>query len=162
MLNHQQCDELWDHIKAIPVAMMATLDEGRIRARPMHLVQKEFVGKLWFFTDINAAKTGEINGSHEVGLSFEDTHKQLYISVSGTAQIVRDKRLIEEFWNPMVGAWFPKGKEDPDIGLVEVAVTQAELWDAKHNRATQLVKLVSANMRNERPDLGEHHQYGQH
>lgn len=162
MLTQEQTDELWGKIKDIPVAMMATLDEGVIRSRPMHNVQKEFSGKLWYFTDLTAAKTEEIEEFHEVCLSYEDTHKQLYISVSGTARVVRSPSLIDKFWNPMVSAWFPEGKDDPRVGLVEVDVHQAEVWDAKRNRMTQLFKMAMANAKDKRPDLGEHRQYGSH
>lgn len=162
MLTQTQASEMWEYLQNIPVAMMATQDEGKIRARPMHNVQKEFSGKLWFFTDVTAAKTEEIATSQQVCLSYEDTHKQLYISVSGTANTIRDPTLINELWNPMVAAWFAEGKNDPRIALVEVDVHQAEVWDAKRNRVNQLFKMAIANIRHERPDLGEHRQYPSH
>lgn len=167
MLNEDQATELWGFIKDIPVTMMTTLDKstldnGVIRSRPMHMVQKDFSGKLWFFTELAAAKSGEIANTHEVGLSYEDTHKQRYISLSGTARTMRDKALIERFWNPTVGAWFPKGKDDPNIGFVEVNVHQAEVWDVKSGRITQLFKMALANVKNEKPDVGENRQYGGH
>lgn len=167
MLNEDQARELWEFIKDIPVTMMTTLDKttsdkGVIHSRPMRMVQKDFSGKLWFFTELAAAKSDEITNTHEVGLSYEDTHKQRYISLSGTARTKRDKALIERFWNPMVGAWFPNGKDDPNIGLIEVDVHQAEVWDAKNNRFTQLLKIALANVKNETPDVGEHRRYGGH
>ncbi len=162
MLEQTQADELWSYVKDIPVAMMATRMQGRIHARPMHKVQNEFAGTLWFFTDVTTTKTVEIEDTHDVCLSYQDTHKQLYISVSGTARVIRDPTLVDKFWNPMVGAWFPKGKADPNIGLIEVNVEQAEVWNSDSNRMTQLFKMAMANARNKRPDMGEHHQYGRH
>lgn len=159
MLSQTQAKELWDYIQNIPVAMMATQDEDQIRARPMHNVQKAFSGKLWFFTDVTAAKAEEIEASQQVCLSYEDTHKQLYISVSGTAHTLRDQTLINELWNPMVAAWFPEGKDDPRVALVEVEVHRAEVWDAKRNRVNQLFKMAMASIRHEKPDLGEHRQF---
>lgn len=162
MLTQTQADDLWQHVKDIPVAMMATIDDGIIRSRPMQNVQKEFTGKLWFFTDLDAAKTHEIGQYHEVGLSYEDTHKQLYVSISGSARAVKDPDLINTFWNPMIATWFPEGKEDANVGLIEVDVHQAEVWDASSNRLTQLFKMAEANASNKRPDMGEHQQYGSH
>lgn len=161
-MNEDQTRELWEFVKDIPVTMMTTLDNGIIRSRPMHMVQKDFSGKLWFFTALTAAKSEEIASIHEVGLSYEDTHKQRYISLSGTARTVRDKALVEQFWNPMVGAWFPNGKDDPSIGFIEVDVHQAEVWDAKNNRFTQLFKMAWANVKHEKPDVGENRRYGGH
>ncbi len=162
VLNEDQTNELWDFIKDIPVTMMTTIDGGIIRSRPMHMVQKNFSGKLWFFTDLSAAKSDEIANMHEVGLSYEDTHKQRYVSLSGTARTIRDKALVEQFWNSMVGAWFPNGKDDSNIGFIEVTAHQAEVWDATTGRVRQLFKIALANIRNQKPDVGEHHRYGGH
>ena len=36
-------------------------------------------------------------------------------------------------------AWFPKGKEDPDLNLLRVEISKAEYWDAPGKRMVHLI-----------------------
>jgi general stress protein 26 len=36
-------------------------------------------------------------------------------------------------------AYFPNGKDDPNIGLIKVKVYQAEYWEAPYGVATKLL-----------------------
>ena len=48
--------KLWELIKTVEIAMMVTEDGEHLRSRPMAVTQKEFDGKLWFFTHESAHK----------------------------------------------------------------------------------------------------------
>ena len=47
-------------------------------------------------------------------------------SLSGRARLSSDPKLIEKFWSPWAAAWFPQGKDDPDVVLLEIEVYQGE------------------------------------
>ena len=135
--------KLWGLIKDVKFTMMVTeQDDGTLRSRPMATQQAEFDGDLWFFTYVDSNKVHEINHHHQVNLSYADTDDQRYISVSGVAELVRDRAKLEELWNPVYKAWFPKGLDDPNIGLIKVRVTNAEYWDSTAGRMTTLVGYV--------------------
>jgi hypothetical protein len=51
---------------------------------------------------------------------------------------------MEELWNPMYKAWFPKGLEDPEIALLKIHVTEAEYWDPPNGKMVQLAGFVKA------------------
>jgi pyridoxamine 5'-phosphate oxidase like protein len=57
---------------------------------------------------------------------------------------VRDRQKIEELWNPIYKAWFPKGLEDPDLALLKVEVQEAEYWDTPSGKMVQLIGFVKA------------------
>ena len=77
-------------------------------------------------------------------MSYADTDGQRYVSVSGTAQLVRDRAKVEELWNPIFNAWFPDGLDDPDLALLKVTVEQAEYWDSPSSKVVQLYGFVKA------------------
>jgi len=54
----------------------------------------DFDGDLWF-TYGGASKVDEIKHQH-VNVSYAEPKDQRYVSVSGTAQLVRDRQKIEE------------------------------------------------------------------
>jgi general stress protein 26 len=143
-------------IKDVQVAMLTTIDWGVLRSRPMQTQEAEFDGTLWFFTSTDTHKTEEIEKDRRVNVSYAAPDSNTYVSVSGTAELVQDKAKIEELWNPILKAWFPKGLEDPTLCLLKVTVEQAEYWDASSSTLVQIVGFVKALVTGQQADGGDH------
>jgi general stress protein 26 len=150
--------ELWERARGSRFAMLTTLDvDGSLTARPMTLSQKEFDGTLWFFTSMKSPVADAVAANPDVGVQFVDTHKDFYVSLSGEAVLERDRVRIDGLWSPLMKAYFPLGKDDPDLVLVRVDVYKAEYWDVKESKPVQLFKMARAIAKGERADdLGEH------
>ena len=132
-------------IKDIEFAMLTTVEpDGSLRSRPMATQKTKFDGTLWFFTEINSGKVGEIEGERHVNLAYADTGNQKYVSVSGLASVVQDRSKAEQLWSPLLKAWFPQGIEDPTLALLKVDVREAEYWDSPHGAVVRLVGFVKA------------------
>ena len=84
--------KLYELIKDVKIAMMTTVDtDGTLHSRPMHNQEADEHGDLWFFTQIQSPKITEISRDNEVNLAYSDPSSQTYVSVTGRAEIVRDK-----------------------------------------------------------------------
>jgi len=86
----------------------------------------------------------EIDRDHQVNLSYAQPDDNRYVSISGRANLVRDRSKIDELWSPFLKAWFPDGKDDPRVALLRVDVEQAEYWDAPSSTIIKLVGLARA------------------
>lgn len=148
--------KLNDLIKGIKTAMLTTIDGGVLRSRPMQTQEFEFDGDLWFFTSSNTHKAEEIEKDNRVNVSYAAPSVNTYVSVSGTAEIVKDQAKIDELWNEIHRAWFPEGKDSPDLVLLKIAVEQAEYWDSPSSTIVQIAGFVKAMVTGERADGGEH------
>lgn len=154
-MDEQQ--NLWDKIRDVRVAMLTTVEEdGSLRSRPMYTQQAEFGGELWFFTADDSGKVEEIAREHQVNLSYVDPDDSRYVSVSGVAELVKDRAKIEELWSPMLKAWFKGGQDDPTLALLRVRVSRAEYWDDTSSKMTQLVGMVKAALGSESYESDEH------
>ncbi len=154
--NIQKLGEL---IKEVKIAMMTTLDQdGTFRSRPMATQKTEFDGTLWFFTHASSPKVEEVEQSHHVNLSYAAPDSNTYVSVTGTATLVRDEAKAKELWNPILKAWFPKGLEDQDLALLHVMVEKAEFWDSPSSTMVQIAGFVKALATGKayKPSPGEH------
>jgi general stress protein 26 len=148
--------KLAELIKDIRIAMLTTVDEdGSLRSRPMATQDVEFNGELWFMVGADSAKVHEVQEDQQVNVSFANPDNQQYVSVSGSAQLVRDRQKIDEFWNPMYKAWFPEGKDDPNIALLRVTVTKAEYWDSHSSPVVHLLGFAKALITGQSYDGGE-------
>lgn len=122
---------LAEKIKDVRIAMMTTTEaDGSLHSRPMATQDIAFDGDLWFFTEASTPKVAEIEQHRRVNISYAKPEDNLFVSASGTAQLVRDQQKIHEMWRPFYKAWFPKGENDPDLALLKVNVENAEYWDA--------------------------------
>jgi general stress protein 26 len=132
-------------IKGARVAMLTTVaPDGTLRSRPMATLKAPFEGDVWFFTRASAPKTDEIRDNDQVNVSFSDGDDNRYLSISGTASLVRDQDRLEQLWSGRLKNWFPEGKKDPDLALLRVRVDRADYWDAKTAAMVQLAGLVQS------------------
>ncbi|HEY8384045.1 MAG TPA: pyridoxamine 5'-phosphate oxidase family protein [Microvirga sp.] len=140
-----KAQKLYAMIKDMKICMMTTIDtDGMLHTRPMHNQEADEHGDLWFFTQIQSPKITEISRDNEVSLAYADPSKQHYVSVFGTAEIVRDRAKIEEKWSEGMRAWFPEGKDDPQIALIRVHPVKGEYWDSPNSTVLHLYGTVKA------------------
>lgn len=150
-------EKLREIIKDIDFCMLTTIDEdGDPHSRPMSSngdIDPD--GDLWFFTQASSVKVAEVEHSPKVNVSFADPDKQRYVSVTGVAQLVRDRKKIDELWRPQFRMWFPEGKDDPEVALLKVSLEKGEYWDSSSSTIGYALSFISALVTGKEPDLGE-------
>jgi len=156
MTRDEAIKKLNELIKDIDFAMLTTVeDDGMLRSRPMVTQEAEFDGDLWFFTGASSHKVDEVQHDRHVNVSYADPKNQHYVSISGTAQLIRDRKKMEELWNPAYKAWFPQGLDDPDLALLKVTAQHAEYWDSPSSVVVHAIGLVKAVVTGERAEGGD-------
>lgn len=144
-------------IKDIDFCMLTTIDEqGDPHSRPMSSNGDiDLNGDLWFFTNASSLKVTEVGRSPKVNVSFADPDNQRYVSVTGTAHLVRDREKIGELWRPEFKMWFPKGEDDPDIALLKISLEKGEYWDSPSSTIGYALSFVSSLVTGKQPEFGE-------
>jgi general stress protein 26 len=149
--------KLREMVKDIDFCMLTTVDEnGDLHSRPMSVngdIDPD--GDLWFFTSASSHKVAEISKLPKVNVCFADPDNQHYVSISGKAQLVRDRNKIDELWRPEFKMWFPEGKDDPQVALLRVNLEQAEYWDSPSSTIGFVLNFVSSLVTGKEADHGE-------
>lgn len=114
-------------LRNFDAAMLVTERDKQLRSRPMAIADSTEDGRLWFVTSVDSAKLDEITENPHVNVAMQANRK--FLSISGTTRATRDPEKIDELWNDSIGIWFEKGREDPELILIEVVPTYAEYWD---------------------------------
>lgn len=150
-------EKLREMIKDIDFCMLTTIDEqGDPHSRPMSSNGDiDPNGDLWFFTSASSHKVSEVEESPKVNVSFADPDNQRYVSVTGVAHTLRDRRKIDELWRPEFKMWFPKGKDDPEIALLKVSLEKGEYWDSPSSTIGYALSFVASLVTGKQPDFGE-------
>ena len=116
-MTHEDTTTAADVIKDVRVAMLTTVDEGgRLMSRPM-ATQEPFYGSAWFFVRSGSPVVTEVGANPEVGLTY--AAKSSWLSLRGAGSVSTDQGKKDELWNDWVEAWFPDGRTNPEIVLLE-------------------------------------------
>ncbi len=141
-------------VKDARIAMLTTVDaDGRLVSRPMGLQEVEFDGDLWFFADDRSDTVSEVVANPAVNVSFSSGDS--WVSVTGEAEVVRDRARFEELWNSFVEAWFPDGPGTPGVVLLRIRTHAAQYWDSPGGKAVQLYSMVKSKIAGTRYDGGD-------
>jgi general stress protein 26 len=144
-------------IKNIPIGMLTTQTfDGVTHARPMLVHDVDECGWLWFVTDRNSRKTWELGQNPHATVAFQSKKGDRYVSVQGTAIVVRDDVKLKELWNPTLRSWFPRGRRDSEIVLVALRVARAEYWLVPRTRFVRIVGITTAMLTGKRHEAGKH------
>ena len=129
--RNQEIEHLAKLMKKIDIAMLATVGKGgHLVSRPLSTQCASFDGeRVWFLTEGDTPKVGEIRRHPKVNVAYASKDANTYLSVAGEARVLRDQALIDTFWNDAMKAFFPRGKDDPNLMLIEVDVDTVEYWD---------------------------------
>jgi len=156
-VREDNLQKIREMVKDIDFCMLTTVDEkGDMHSRPMSANGDiDPNGDLWFFTGSSSHKVSEIEKLPKVNVSFADPENQHYVSITGKAQLVRDRNKIDELWKPEFKMWFPEGKEDPEIALLRISLEKAEYWDSPSSTIGYALSFVSSLVTGKEPDFGE-------
>ena len=100
-----------------------------LHARPMAYRKCEDDGDLWFFTKKDSRKVREIGADPQVLVSFADSKRQSFVSITGRSEVVADRARVRALWSEIYRTWFPGGPEDDNVVLIRVRAEHAEYWD---------------------------------
>lgn len=160
MSNHVETDDdlkqLKSLIRGIKFAMMTSVgSNGKLSSRPMTTLEVEDGRDLWFFTRSDSEVASEVAQTMNVNLAYADPGDNRYVSVSGIAQLVRDRAKVRELWNPMYTAFFPEGVDDPKLALMRVTAHDAEYWTGPTNFIGKMIRFAVAKIKGDPGPLGD-------
>ena len=153
-MSETDLDRVWEIMDDVSICMVTTHAGGRMRSRPMHAIPDRDGNAIYFITDTRGAKDDEIGAAPDVCLAFADIGDNTYLSITGSAEMVRDPARAEELWSTEAQVWWPRGPRDPSVRVLRVDPEQAEYWDTRGNSITVALKLLAARATGKPPDLG--------
>jgi general stress protein 26 len=143
-------------------AMLVTRTGGAgMRARPLTIAESDDDGAMVFSTAIDSPKVHELEADPHVDVVMQDGRR--FVSLSGTARVVRDRALVERLWRPSWKVWFPGGKDDPSLCLLRVEPTEAAYWDLTGTTGIRYAfEMAKAYVKGERPPSDDDERHTAH
>jgi len=117
------------HLRKLDICMMVTQSpRGVLNSRPMsNNGDVSYKGDSYFFTYEGSKKIKDITANPQVSLNFEG-EKEMYISITGKAKLIRNRAQLEEHWLDSLKQWFKQGLDTPGIVLIHVKGSKLSYW----------------------------------
>ena len=150
MINSQSLAETFlAKLKASPFVMIGLDDGGH--SEPMTAqIDDDKPNTLFFFT----GRDNRLVSGGAAMAQFVAKGHDFFACLAGRVSQDHDRAEIDTLWNKQVEAWFPGGKDDPDLTLLRFDVTSAELWETDMSLAGKVKMLFGGKI--EAGDEGSH------
>jgi general stress protein 26 len=146
------------HARAEPGSGSSNASDVEVTSRPMQVARLDENCDLWFLTDADTAKVYEIKAEPQVHVIGQDDRSR-FVSLSGTARVLKDSKIIKELWSEPYKVWFPDGPDSPGIRVIHVAAQEGEYWDSKGvNKIKYLLQAAKAYATGTTPDTDREQQ----
>ena len=155
MSRKNDIDRVWDIVEKVGVCMLTTQFADGLRARPLEARLDRDAGLIFFVTDIHSPKEEEIEARPEVGLVFIDSSDKAYVSITGRACIIHDAEMTKAAWRKTDELWWSEGPSDPNVCLLQIEPSTAELWDGPASSIATVFEFAKAKLTGKKPNLGE-------
>ncbi|WP_226015695.1 pyridoxamine 5'-phosphate oxidase family protein [Novosphingobium sp. FKTRR1] len=120
-------ETFWKALESSPIVLLQ-LDDDAASAAPM-VVQLDAHAHhtVWFLTSKNSrfAAVGPATAT------FASKGHDVFARITGVLTTETDRTRLDDLWNPAVAAWFPGGKDDPNLLLLRMNLGDAAIWSGK-------------------------------
>lgn len=120
--------KFWKELKSSPIILLG-LDGARDgHGQPMTAFFEDDKGPLWFFTAKGNGIVAALGQSHRAMAHYAAKGHGLFATIHGNLTLDTDRATVERLWNPHIAAWYPGGKDDPDLRLLRLDTESAQIW----------------------------------
>lgn len=155
LYNEDAIKKIKDFVNDIKVCMFCTsVTDMPFRTRPMSTLEVDEEGNLWFFSAKSSDKNDEIKNDDTVQLIYSKNSDVHFLTITGKATIVEDQAKKDELWNPIVKAFFPEGKDDPNLSLVKIKPEAAHYWDTINGKMVTWFKMAASAVTGNQNNVG--------
>jgi general stress protein 26 len=146
--------EFWKHLKDSNTGMLG-LDQPGYHSQPMTAFREEETGTIWFFSrnDSDLARDAAIPDQSAM-FTYASKDQEVWACIHGTLSVSHDQERIDRFWNPVVAAWYPEGKDDPHLTLLRFDADDGQIWLSRKGPVKFMYEIAKANLTKSIPDVG--------
>lgn len=119
-------EEFWQALEKSPYVMIR-LESSGSHSEPMTAqLDRDAHHQFWFF----AARGNRIAAGGPAMAQFSSKGHDVFACLSGTLTEELDQTVWDKHWSRPAEAWFPGGRDDPQVMMLRFDIAEAEVWTA--------------------------------
>ena len=149
-------EAFWDSLKKSNTGLLG-LDQPGYHAQPMTAFRDEETGTIWFFTrdDTDLARDAGVGSGQSAMFHYGSKDQNVWACVHGDLSVHgQDRAIIDRYWNPVLAAWYPEGKDDPHLTILRFEAGDGRVWVNEGGFFKFAFEIAKANATKTLPDAG--------
>lgn len=149
-------EEFFRLLSGFNVGILTTHSEKcGLHSRPMTIADRSNTGEITLVSGKASEKVEEIKGDESVSFSCQ-SEKGKYLTLSGSASLVEDKKRIKDLWRSEFDAQFPDGPSEALLIVIKPRI--GEYWNnIGFGKARCLEEPTRAQMTDTKPEPENQH-----
>ena len=149
-------DAFWSALKSSNTGLLG-LDQPGNHAQPMTAFRDEELGTIWFFSRDDVDLVQDVSaGAKPARFAYGSKDQKIWASIHGTLSVTeRNQEIIDRYWNPVLSAWYPDGKDDLHLRLLRFDSAEGRIWISDGGLIKFAYEIAKANLTNTTPDSGD-------
>ncbi len=127
------------------VSLQSTANDALVMTAQL---DKDADSAIWFFT----SRDGHLAAMGPATCTFAGKGHDLFARFEGVLSEETSGERLAQQWSNFVEAWFPGGKDDPNLLMLRMDLGQAEIWDSDLGILTTAKMALGINVRDETSD----------
>jgi general stress protein 26 len=119
-------EKFWHAFEDSPYCMLQLANQPDSVSPMTAQLDRDGNHHIWFFTS-RSGKYARLGGAQAV---FVSKGHDVFARFDGVLEEESSRERRDQHWSNVVEAWFPGGKDDPDLLMLRMALGEAEIWAA--------------------------------
>lgn len=147
-------DRLFDAVDDTRTGMLG-LSDSRSHFKPMTAFLERETRQIWVFSSKDDDLVRETADGRHAMFTFHAEKKGVWACLGGELSETIDRERLEKYWNPFVAAWYPEGKDDPNLTMLRFDLHDAAVWVEHKGPVNFVWETAKANLTKTVPDWGQ-------
>ncbi|SDA16161.1 pyridoxamine 5'-phosphate oxidase family protein [Sphingomonas sp. NFR15] len=143
--THAIKQTMWDKMAQSPFLMVGLTGTSQHSEPLTAQLDRDQVDTLFFFV----GKDNRLAGGGSAMAQFVSKGHDFFACLAGEIRQDNDRALIDKLWNNQVEAWFPGGKDDPNLALIRLDIASAELWETDISLTGRIKMLFGGTIKSD-------------
>ncbi len=135
-------EKFWKAMSASPIVMLQLKSDPESAAPMTAQLDKDANSAIWFFT----SRTNRFAEMGPANAILESKGHDVFASFDGNLTEETSRERLEKQWNNFVEAWFPGGKDDPDLLMLRMDLGEAAIWAGEVGTLNTVRMMLGADV----------------
>ena len=147
-------ERLWSELAEARIVMLGLVGDEIHHMQPMAAFADPQDDAVWFFTKRQTDLVSDTGNHHDAMMCIMAKDMEFQACIHGILQPDHNMGKIDQFWSPFIAAWFPEGKNDPDLTLMRLDPQNARVWISNKGPILYPFEILKANIAHTLPNVG--------
>ena len=146
-------ERLWKELDQARIVMLGLVGGEPHHMQPMAAFGDKEGDAIWFFTKTSTDLVRQTGSGHDAMVCLMAKDMEFQACIHGQLVQDLDRAKMDTFWSPYVSAWYPEGKDDPELTMVRLDPNDARVWVSRRGPLTYPLQIAKANATHSLPNV---------